>query len=92
MNNEKNVIAQKEQGLYKDTVIGNGMKIYLYDENVGALVDTINFFKFRGNDEFSKGAQKVLENYLLEVRHQVVVDPIGFREGLDEGNFREPHN
>lgn len=92
VNNETNVVVQKKQGLYEKSVVGSGMSIYLYDENVGALVDTVNFFKFRGNFEFSAGAQQVLDKYLIDVRQEILVDPIGLKKTLESGGMREPFN
>ncbi|MCP4913256.1 MAG: hypothetical protein GY909_09055 [Oligoflexia bacterium] len=72
---KKNVLLKRESGFYDNALVGNGVAMYFYYENMGSLNERLVFLKANGKEDEFKRVDKIRKRYHDEAKSQILVYP-----------------
>lgn len=72
---KKNVALKKASGFYDNALVGNGVAMYFYYENMGSLNERLVFLKANGKDKEYERVEKIRQRYHEEAKSQILVYP-----------------
>ena len=87
VNNKVNSRKYSKEGMFERSVIVDGSEAFHFDDNVGNILMHIRFSDLRKDEKSKQLALEALRVYLKRVEDQIVVDPVGFKDQLQVGDF-----
>ena len=85
---KENVSKLKEENALEGVVVGNNESLYIFDDYIQVLNDSIRYYKMKNNCSKVSKLIKVRQNYVDKVRSYVIIDNGTFLPSLIEGTYR----
>lgn len=85
---KRNVARLKDGGAFQHVIVGNHEKIYLYDDYIQVLKDSIYFFALMGQCDKVVRLWDVRSKYLSDITTYVIKDGSGFVYQAQSNNWK----
>ncbi|WP_417335303.1 glycosyltransferase family 39 protein [Halobacteriovorax marinus] len=85
---KKNVIRLEQQGYFDNVVIGNNESIFIFDDYIQVLNDSIRYYMMKNDCTKVINLKKVKQRYIYKMPDYILEDRRNFKESLTAGTYK----